>query len=83
MFIVGDDAMSRQWLATNRQRLTRIGATGVVANVLSIESLQALRSAAPGLPMAPATLDSVAQDLSLTVYPVLIGTDGQVTQEVR
>jgi integrating conjugative element protein (TIGR03765 family) len=83
MFIVGDDALSHQWLAANRQRLARMGASGVVANVTSLEALQALRRVAPGLPLAPAPLDSLAQDLGLGVYPVLIKADGQITQKVR
>jgi len=83
MFIVGDDALSHQWLAANRQRLARLGASGVVANVTSIEALQALRRVAPGLPLAPASLDALAQDLGLSVYPVLMKADGHITQEVK
>ena len=83
MFVIGDDAASRQWLTANRDRLVRRAATGVVANVASVESLRSLQRLAPGLPLAPASLDSLAQALGLTVYPVFIGVDGQVAQELR
>jgi integrating conjugative element protein (TIGR03765 family) len=82
MFVVGDDSLSKQWLAANRQRLQRSGATGLVVNVASIEAFRALRALVPDVPMAPGSVEGLAQQASLSVYPLFVSVDGQVSQSV-
>jgi integrating conjugative element protein (TIGR03765 family) len=82
MFLLGDDPLSRQWLATNRDRLHRTGAAGLVVNVASIEAFRSLRALAPEVPMAAGSVDGLAQHVSLSIYPLFVSVDGQVSQMV-
>ena len=82
MFIVGDDAQSRQWLAIHREKLRRLGATGLVVNVATVEAFRSLRAVAPEVPMAPGSAEELAQHTRLSVYPLFVSTGGQVGQEV-
>ena len=81
LFIIGDDSYSRQWLQQNAQQLSARNAAGLVVNVESLESLEALRGLAPGLQLAPSSGSELARRLQLTHYPVLI-TDSGLSQEV-
>jgi integrating conjugative element protein (TIGR03765 family) len=80
MFIIGDDPLSRQWLTANRQRLQRLGASGLVVNAASAQAFRALRTLAPELPLAPGSIEELARQAHLTVYPLFVGVDGRVTQ---
>jgi len=82
MFILGDDPQSRQWLAANRNKLHRLGASGLVVNVASIDTFRALRAIAPELPMAPGSIEELARQAGLSVYPLFVGADGRVSQVV-
>jgi integrating conjugative element protein (TIGR03765 family) len=82
MFIVGDDAQSRQWLAIHREKLRRLGASGLVVNVATLEAFQSLRAVAPAVPMAPGSAEELAQHTRLSVYPLFVSTDGQISQRV-
>jgi len=82
MFIVGDDALSRQWLAANHDKLRRLGASGLVVNVASIDAFRSLRTAAPDVAMAPGSVEALARQASLSVYPLYVAADGQVSQMV-
>jgi integrating conjugative element protein (TIGR03765 family) len=82
MVIVGDDPQSRQWLAANRDRLTRLGASGLVVNVTSIDAFRSLRAVAPAVPMAPGSMEPLARQAGLSVYPLFVSADGQVSQLV-
>jgi integrating conjugative element protein (TIGR03765 family) len=82
MFIVGDDPESRQWLAANRDKLRRVGASGLVVNVASIEAFRSLRAVAPDVPMAPGSIEELARQAGLSIYPLFVTADGQVTQLV-
>lgn len=81
LFIIGDDSYSRQWLEQNAQQLAARNAAGLIVNVESMASLEALRDLAPGLQLAPSSGSELARRLQLTHYPVLI-TDSGLTQEV-
>jgi integrating conjugative element protein (TIGR03765 family) len=72
IFLIGDDAQSCAWLRTHAERLRALHATGLVVNVASPEALASLRALAPGLTLAPASGDDLAQRLKLHHYPVLI-----------
>lgn len=82
MFFVGDDPESRQWLAANREKLGRLGASGLVVNVASLDAFRSLRSVAPDVPMAPGSVEELARQAGLTVYPLFVAADGQVSQMV-
>lgn len=71
-FLIGDDELSRRWLASRRETLQRLGAVGLVVNVASAERLAAIRSWAPGLAISPVAGDDLAARLGLTHYPVLL-----------
>lgn len=72
LFLIGDDARSRAWLRARIDSLRTLRAVGFVVNVDSLDALTALRQMAPGLTLAPASGDDLAQRLALHHYPVLI-----------
>jgi len=76
MFLVGDDAPSRAWLRTHAEKLRALHAVGLVVNVASTDALASLRALVPGLTVAPASGDDLAQRLRLEHYPVLITATG-------
>jgi integrating conjugative element protein (TIGR03765 family) len=82
MFIVGDDPPSRQWLALNRDKLRRLGASGLVVSVATLDAFRSLRAVAPDVPMAPGSIDELARQTGLSVYPLFVAADGQVSQMV-
>jgi integrating conjugative element protein (TIGR03765 family) len=75
-FLVGDDQRSRAWLQQRAPRLRELGAVGLIVNISSAESLDALRALVPGLPLSPVTGDDLAERLGLRHYPVLITATG-------
>lgn len=81
LFIIGDDSYSRQWLKQNARQLAARNAVGLIVNVESMASLEALRDLAPGLQLAPSSGSELARRLQLSHYPVLI-TDSGLSQEV-
>ncbi|MCT4711332.1 integrating conjugative element protein [Enterobacteriaceae bacterium H11S18] len=78
LFLVGDDALSRRWLADNRDRLQKMNAAGMIVNVQSQQGVASLRELVPGITLAPASGSSLARRLQLSHYPVLI-TDAGLT----
>ena len=72
LFLIGDDPRSHTWLKQRLPDLQRLGAAGLVVNVESAATLQALRDSAPGLSLTPVPGDDLAQRLGLRGYPVLI-----------
>ncbi|EMQ2088631.1 integrating conjugative element protein [Salmonella enterica subsp. enterica] len=76
LFILGDDPLSRHWLAQQRTTLKSLNATGLVVNVASVENLAKLRREADGLTLLPASGDDLAVRLQLEAYPVLITDTG-------
>ncbi|KTT00598.1 integrating conjugative element protein [Pseudomonas oryzihabitans] len=71
-FLVGDDELSRQWLASRGETLQRLGAVGLVVNVASADRLAVIRRWTGGLAVSPVVGDDLAARLGLTHYPVLI-----------
>lgn len=79
VFLVGDDTLSRDWLAQRRADLLRMNATGLVVNVTDRAALRELQAGVPGLTLLPASASDIARRLQLTHYPVLI-TDRGLSQ---
>ena len=77
IFLVGDDELSRRWLAHHRDRLTQMQATGLVVQVNDIDGLARLRQVAgEQLTLLPVSADDLAQRLQLNHYPVLLSDKG-------
>lgn len=72
MFLVGDDERSKAWLQQRREELLRLNAVGLVVNVASEARLNAIKSWAPGVPLAPTPGSDIAKRLGISHYPVLI-----------
>lgn len=71
-FLVGDDPLSKRWLAENRAKLFQLRASGMVVNVTTPEALNELKQIVPELLLLPISGEDIAQRLGLTNYPVLI-----------
>lgn len=76
VFLVGDDALSRQWLTLRRDELKRLRATGLVVNVSDKAALSQLQQLVPGVTLLPASASEIARRLQLSHYPVLITASG-------
>ena len=75
-FLIGSDPLSREWLATHRDRLAEIGAVGMLVEARTADALRAIAAIANGLPILPASASDIAKALDLSHYPVLITRDG-------
>ncbi len=82
LFLVGDDALSREWLKANAGALAEQHAAGMIVNVTDMTAVRELRELAPGVSLAPASGSELARRLQIAHYPVLI-TDTGLTQQVR
>ena len=80
VFLIGTDSQSRTWLTTNLQQLQQRNAMGIVVNVDSYAAFREMQQLAVGLALAPASVDGLAQSLGLSVYPVLLQLNGEITQ---
>ncbi|OGA61280.1 MAG: integrating conjugative element protein [Burkholderiales bacterium RIFCSPHIGHO2_01_FULL_64_960] len=74
--VIGDDEASQAWLRRHAASLRERGAVGLVVNVETAQALARLRALAPGVPLAPAAGDDLAERLGLRHYPVLITATG-------
>lgn len=74
--VIGDDEVSLAWLRRHALALRERGAVGLVVNVETVKGLDRLRALAPGVPLAPAAGDDLAERLGLRHYPVLITATG-------
>lgn len=71
-FLVGNDPLSRDWLARFGGKLAKMGAVGFLVKAESDEDLQSIRQLAPGLPITPLDASPLAKTLGLSHYPVLV-----------
>ena len=76
IFLLGEDTLSQQWLAANRDKLLQMQATGMVVHVSHLDALNRLREIGGPLPLMPVSADDLAGRLHLTHYHVLIGSRG-------
>ncbi|MXP50282.1 integrating conjugative element protein [Pantoea sp. Eser] len=79
LFLVGDDALSREWLKANAGALAEQHAAGIIVNFTDMDTVREL---APGASLAPASGSELARRLQIEHYPVLI-TDTGLTQQVK
>ena len=71
-FLLGDDPLSRAWLAERASELRAMGAVGLVVEVADAAALVRIRALVPGLTLLPVHGDDIAARLQLQHYPVLI-----------
>lgn len=76
LFLVGQDAVSLEWLAQHVQTLQDLGASGLAVEVADAQALRSIQAAAPGLDIWPVSGDDIAERLELQHYPVLITPTG-------
>jgi integrating conjugative element protein (TIGR03765 family) len=72
LFVIGDDELSRVWLAQRKEQLQQLQAVGVVVNVASTERFAEIRRWASELEMMPTPADDLAERLGISHYPLLI-----------
>lgn len=75
-FLVGDDELSRRWLADHASSLRERGFVGLVVNVQTPEALAHLRELALGISLSPVSADDLADRLGLDHYPAQITATG-------
>jgi len=75
-FLIGSDALSRQWLLDHLERLKEIGAVGMLVQANTLDDLHTIAELADGLSILPASGSDIAQALSISHYPVLISAHG-------
>ena len=75
-FLIGSDALSRQWLLEHRDRLKEIGAVGMLVQADTRDDLRTIAGLAAGLSIQPASASDIAKALGISHYPILITTHG-------
>ena len=75
-FLIGSDALSRQWLLEHRGRLKEIGAVGMLVQADTLDDLQTIAELAAGLSVMPASASDIAKALGISHYPLLITPHG-------
>ncbi|CZH50186.1 integrating conjugative element protein [Legionella pneumophila serogroup 1] len=78
IFIIGDDANSRQWLQKNTRKLEQAQAIGFVANINSSEQLQELQQLIK-TPLLPANVDDLMEIFQENHYPLAF-SEGELWQ---
>lgn len=76
LFLIGDDDLSRRWLAMRRDALVQLNAVGLVVNVASEAALNDLKKHADGLELLPVSGSDLAKRLGLSHYPLLLTEKG-------
>ena len=76
IFLIGDDDLSRRWLALRRDQLIQLNAVGYVVNVASKAAWDDLQHQANGLKLLPVSGSDLAVRLGISHYPVLISEKG-------
>lgn len=76
LFLIGTDAVSYEWMARNHAYLSEIKAIGMVVEAETKSDFEEAFQQANGLVLFPASATSIAAELSLKHYPVLITPDG-------
>jgi len=69
VFVIGDDAISRQWLQEHAKKLEEAQALGFVANISNTEQLQSLQRLTK-TPLLPANVDDLMSLFQESHYPL-------------
>jgi integrating conjugative element protein (TIGR03765 family) len=75
VFLIGADALSRQWLLEHRDRLKSMGAVGMLVQGDNLQDLRRVAQLADGLAILPASATDIAKALGIKHYPVLISSE--------
>jgi len=75
-FLIGSDALSRQWLSQHRDRLLEISAVGMLVQAETTADLEAIAKIGQGLQIMPASGSDIARALGIKHYPVLVSKEG-------
>lgn len=78
--VVGDDQLSRHWLALNLATLEKMGARCLVVSARDESAYRRVRESAGNLLLTPGSFDALASATGIAVWPVLISPDGLVSQ---
>lgn len=70
IFIIGDDALSRQWLKDHAQELEEKNALGFITNIDSQSNLQELQQLVKA-PLLPANVDDLLALFKESHYPLM------------
>ena len=68
LFVIGDDAKSRDWLVKHATQLKTMNALGFVTNVETKTNLKQLEELA-GFPLMPVNVDDLSESLQVSHYP--------------
>ena len=77
--MIGSDAASLRWLRDQHQKLTSLGAVGLLVQADTEQDLVTVAEAAEGLSITPASGGDIALALGVKHYPVAI-TEGRLWQ---
>ncbi len=78
IFIIGDDALSKQWLNNHAKQLRELRALGFITNIKNPATLQELQTI-HDLPLLPADVDDLMLLLDAQHYPLMMN-EGVVWQ---
>jgi len=71
-FLIGSDNTSIEWVRKHYQQLRKMGAIGMLINAETLHDLKKVAAVSKGLKVIPKSAESVAKEMQLTAYPVLI-----------
>lgn len=71
LFVIGDDAVSREWLKKHTTELQKLHAIGFVTNISSGKALNELNILA-NVPLQPVDVDELAHLLNVHHYPFVL-----------
>lgn len=73
LFLIGPDTASLSWLESVKERLTTLGAVGLIVRADGPADVERIRAVAGQLPLALGSGDVLADRFGIRHYPVLIG----------
>ncbi len=79
IFIVGTDAVSKQWLYASREKLMDMNAVGYLVECNSAVEFTEVHKLIPTIELLPTNADALSLQFGINQYPVLISTSG-ITQ---
>lgn len=76
LFLVGADALSKEWLVEKREQLIQVGAVGLLIEAKDRSEVEDILVLSEGLRVIPASAEGFAAKLGLTHYPILLSKSG-------